>query len=379
MFGALGSNISFNWSDNVCAARITCIGRIQLRHAIKWFNDFGCIPLLAVTDGINFKIPNKTTIRIINDIVEYNQNEDIIENMWVFDDEKGIDALIKKYNKEEMKPPYMSVDNDMENISCLNLSRINYATLTKKKDKKTNEMKNVVKLTCNTIKSKTMPEYIEDFIDNGINLILNGKEKEFIEYYNQYVDDIFYMRIPLKKIASKSRIKLTIKEYNKRGKDKNGRDKGMQAHMELIIENREKLVNELFEIHKNKFNLENINKELTIKEKLKYVSNYMPPEPELDSMIYYVNRGYKKSHGDSRRIIDKKTGEERFCAVLINKEELVENPNMLGEYNVEKYLDAFNKRVESILVGFNPEIRQKILIKINSKGELIKNDIIPIK
>ncbi|HPC09452.1 MAG TPA: 3'-5' exonuclease [archaeon] len=379
LFGALGSNISFNWSDNVCAARITCIGRIQLRHAIKWFNDFGCIPLLAVTDGINFKIPNKTTIRIINDIVEYNQNEDIIENMWVFDDEKGIDALIKKYNKEEMKPPYMSVDNDMENISCLNLSRINYATLTKKKDKKTNEMKNVVKLTGNTIKSKTMPEYIEDFIDNGINLILNGKEKEFIEYYNQYVDDIFYMRIPLKKIASKSRIKLTIKEYNKRGKDKNGRDKGMQAHMELIIENREKLVNELFEIHKNKFNLENINKELTIKEKLKYVSNYMPPEPELDSMIYYVNRGYKKSHGDSRRIIDKKTGEERFCAVLINKEELVENPNMLGEYNVEKYLDAFNKRVESILVGFNPEIRQKILIKINSKGELIKNDINPIK
>ena len=59
-----------------------------------------------------------------------------------------------------MKPPYMSVDNDMENISCLNLSRINYATLTKKKDKKTNEMKNVVKLTGNTIKSKTMPEYI---------------------------------------------------------------------------------------------------------------------------------------------------------------------------------------------------------------------------
>ena len=173
LFGALGSNISFNWSDNVCAARITCIGRIQLRHAIKWFNDFGCIPLLAVTDGINFKIPNKTTIRIINDIVEYNQNEDIIENMWVFDDEKGIDALIKKYNKEEMKPPYMSVDNDMENISCLNLSRINYATLTKKKDKKTNEMKNTFQEFSYVYKHKgslpmTFPTTLSGFYFEGM-------------------------------------------------------------------------------------------------------------------------------------------------------------------------------------------------------------------
>jgi len=47
---------------------------------------------------------------------------------------------------------------------------------------------------------------------------------------------------------------------------------------------------------------------------------------------------------------------------------------MKGDYNVPKYLDAFNNRVESLIVGFNPEIRDKILVKINRKGELVKNE-----
>ena len=80
--------------------------------------------------------------------------------MWQYDGQKGIKALIAKYNKEEMKPPFMSVDDDGESISCLNLSRINYATLSLAKDKKTGEMKEKIKLTGNTIKSKIMPEYI---------------------------------------------------------------------------------------------------------------------------------------------------------------------------------------------------------------------------
>lgn len=378
LFGALGSNISFNWSDNVCAARITCIGRIQLRHAIKWFSNYNCVALLAVTDGINFQIPDKTTIRVTDSGVEYNQPEGLIEDMWQYGGEKGVAALIEKFNDEEMIPPYMSIDNDGESISCLNLSRINYATLTLSKDKKTGELKEKIKLTGNTINSKIMPEYIEEFIDKGLDLILHGKGKEFVEYYNSYAEDIYYMRIPLKKIASKSKIKVSINAYKKRGKDKNGRDKGMQAHMELLIEKREKIAEQLFEKHKDSLNLEKVKKNLTIDDKMKIIANYMPAEPELDSMVYYVNRGYKKSHGDSRKITDKNTGEERYCASLISNEDLLENPNMIGEYNFEKYLDAFNKRVETILVGFEPEIRMKILVKINKKGELVKNQFNPL-
>jgi len=378
LFGALGSNISFNWSDNVCAARITCTGRLHLRHAIDWFSKYGCVALLAVTDGINFQIPDTTTIRVTNEKVTEGVIEGVIEEMWQYNDKSGIAALIEKFNSEEMKLPYMSVDNDGESISCLNLSRINYGTLSLAKDKKTGGMKEKIKLTGNTIKSKVMPEYIEEFIDKGLDLILHDKGKEFIDYYKEYAQNIYYLKIPLKKIASKSKIKTTLSKYTKRGKDKNGREKGMQAHMELLIEKRQEIAEELFEKYQSELDLGNSKKELTIEDKMKLVINYMPQEPELDSVVYYVNSGYRKSHGDSRKIVDKITGKERFCATLINNKDLMDNPNMTGTYNVEKYLDAFNKRVKTILVGFDPEIRKKILVTINKKGDLVLNDFNPL-
>lgn len=376
LFGALGAAIAFNWSDNICAARITCTGRIHLRHGISYFNDFGLVPLLAVTDGINFQIPDTTTIKVVDDEILYDQPEDLIENMWKYGDLVGVDALIEKYNKEEMRTPYMSLDNDGEAISCLNLSRINYATLALEKDKKTGKQKEKLKLTGNTIKSKTMPEYIKDFIDVGLDLILHGKGKEFVEYYQSYAEDIFYKQIPLKKIASKSKVKQTIDAYLKRGKDKNGRDKSMQAHMELLLNERHRIAEELFNKHKDEFDLKKDVEKYSIKDKLKLVANYMPKEPELDSTVYYVNTGYVKSHGDSKTIKDKKTGEERFASTMISTDDLTDNPNMKGEYNVPKYLDAFNKRVESLLVGFDSEIRKNILVKIDKKGELIKNEFV---
>ena len=43
--------------------------------------------------------------------------------------------------------------------------------------------------------------------------------------------------------------------------------------------------------------------------------------------------------------------------------ELIENnPNATGEYNIERYLDAFNKRVKPLLVCFDPSLRDDILI-----------------
>ena len=376
LFGALGSDISFNWSDNVCAARITCSGRLHLRHGISWFSDFGLVPLLAVTDGINFQIPDTTTIRVTDEGIYHNQIEGLIEEMWIYKGEKGVDALVEMYNDTEMRSPFMSLDNDGESISCLNLSRINYATLSLEKDKKTGQMKEKMKLTGNTIKSKVMPEYIQEFIDNGLMLILRGKGKEFVDYYYNYAENIFYKQIPLKKIASKSKIKTTLDKYKKRGKDKNGRDKAMQAHMELLIQEREHIAEKLFDEHKDKFELKKDIEKYTINDKMKVIANYMPQEPELDSTVYYVNTGYVKSHGDSKMINDKETKKTRFAATLINKQNLQDNPNMRGEYNVAKYLDAFNSRVESILVGFDPEIRDKILAKINKSGDLVKGEFV---
>ncbi len=401
LFGALGSDVSFKWSDNRCAARITCIGRLELRHVIKWFSDFGCVPLLAVTDGVNFQIPHQTNIKIndggINVQNEYRRPID----MWEYNNKKGVYALIEKFNKEEMTPPYMSIDDDGSAYSVLNLYRINYAMLFKEKDEE-GKIIDRIKLTGNTIKSKTMPEYIEEFINKGLRLILNGKGKEFVDYYYDYIEDIFYKRIPLKKIASKSKMKTNINGYLKRGKDKNGRVKAMQAHMELIIEDRNRKANEIFRnkakeiigdtenYRFDKFDFNDVMKfasdneefveQLTepkrkklIKEIHKVVSDYMPPEPELDTTIYYVNTGYRKSHGEAKQIKDKKTGKKRLASKLINPKDLIENPNMLGNYNIDKYLTAFNKRIESFLVGFSEEVREKIPAKIKRKK--IKNKL----
>ena len=379
LFGALGSGISFNWSDNICAARITCSGRLELRHAIWWFKKFECVPLLAVTDGINFKVPIYTKIKVNGEGVTEGITEGVIEEMWQYNGKTGIHALVEKYNTEEMKGGYMAVDLDGEYLSCLNLSRINYATLALSKDKKSGQMKEKVKLTGNTIKSKVMPEYIEEFIDKGLDLILHNKGKEFVDYYNSYAEMIYQKRIPLKKIATKNKVKATLSQYKKRGKDKNGRDKGMQAHMELLIQERNRIAEKIFQEHKNELDLKKSEEKLSIEEKSKLIINYMPPEPPLDSVIYHVNTGYLKSHGSSSKIIDKVTNEERLASSLINAKDLIENPNMTGDYNVVKYLDAFNKRVSTILVGFEPEIAEKILCKISKKKEKVFDKMVVVE
>jgi DNA polymerase elongation subunit (family B) len=390
LYGALGSHISFNWSDNICAAWITSVARLELRHAIHWFSQFGCIALLAVTDGVNFKIPDFTHI-IVNEngVDDSSKDEAPIDEMWIYGGKTGINALIEYFNDTEMPKPYMSVDNDGESISCLNLARINYAMLSETKDKKTGEVKEKIKLTGNTLKSKVMPEYIQEFIDKGLDLILHGKGKEFVEYYYSYAEDIRYMQIPLKKIASKSKVKQTLKAYKNRGTDKNGKAKASQAHMELLIQEREKIALELFEKHKIELGFDSPEKEpKKIDDIMKVVINYMLPEPELDSTVYYVNTGERKSHGDVKK--DKDTGEIELRCKLISAKDLEENPDMTGEYNYERYLDAFNKRVcysdkkiGALLSAFEPEVAEKIPIELVKKGEnagdLIKGDFNPLK
>ena len=383
LFGALGSDRSFNWSDNVCASRITCIGRLRLRQAVKWFIPYGCIPLLAVTDGINFEIPEFTNIKLVKNGENIILDEEIlIEEAWQYNGKVGIGALIEKFNEEEMIAPFMTVDNDGEFVSCLNLSRINYATLQLVKDKESGEMKEKIKLTGNTIKSKVMPEYVQDFFDKGLELILHGKGKEFIDYYYEYVNDIFYMQIPYKKIATKSKIKTTIKAYQNRGKDKNGREKGKQAYMELLIEKRNNIAEELFQQHKSELEFTKEEEKLTIDDKLKLVADFMPAEQELDSIVYIVNIGTKQSEGDSKLIINKLTGEEHYASKIVTAQDLKDNPNMNGHYNVKKYLTGFNKRIKPILVGFDPEVVTGLMSKIKTpkKKDVIKTEtLIPDK
>ena len=81
--------------------------------------------------------------------------------------------------------------------------------------------------------------------------------------------------------------------------------------------------------------------------------------PGLGDTIFYVNNGEKKSHGD----VQKKKDELVLNCYMIDERDIELNPDLLGEYNVPRYLAAFNKRIEPLLVVYRPEIREDILIE----------------
>jgi len=231
---------------------------------------------------------------------------------------KGTEAHVAEYNDLFMKDE-MGLDTDGVWKSAINVARKNYALLTDSGS---------IKLTGNSIKSKRLQGYLEEFIDKGLSLLLEGKGQEFIEYYYEYLEKIYNKDIPLMKISNKARIKQTIAAYKKRCSQvtKAGYPMSRQAHMELIIR-------------------ENIS-------------------VDLGQTIYYVNNGTAMSHGDVQR---KKTkdGEVEILlrCYLLDRDELDRNPDMKGEYNIARYISIFNKRIEPLLVVFKPEVRESLLVK----------------
>jgi hypothetical protein len=194
------------------------------------------------------------------------------------------------------------------------VARKNYALLTDK---------GKVKLTGNSIKSKKLQTYVAEFLDKGLRMLLDGKGNEFLDFYYEYVDKLYNRQIPLAKIANKARVKQSIDDYKVHitKTTRAGNMMSRQAHMELLIKEGK--------------------------------------SPGLGDTIFYVNNGEKKSHGD----VQKKKDELVLNCYLIDERDIELNPDLLGEYNVPRYLAAFNKRIEPLLVVYKPEIREDILIE----------------
>tara|TARA_R110000796_G_scaffold164578_1_gene281433 strand:- start:5092 stop:8589 length:3498 start_codon:yes stop_codon:yes gene_type:complete len=332
-FGSLGAPNIFNWGDINCAEETTCRGRQYLRLMVKFFMDYDFRPLVGDTDGFNFAIPknidgNTYTPKGTHRFTENDKGVILI----------GLDAVVAEFNELYMIGR-MGLDIDDICSSTINFSRKNYANLISGK----------TKLVGNTIKSSKMPGYIEDFLGEGIKYLLDGDGESFINLYNKTVDDIYNFRIPLLKIASKSNVKDTISSYktDMKTKTKAGNSKAKKAHMELLIANGVKA--------------------------------------NLGDVVYYVNIGTTKSQGDAQKVTkltDEQRAELKGCGKvsghietsvklnckLIPTDQIESNPNLTtDEYNVPKYLAAFNNRIHALLVCFNPEIREKILM------DMVKN------
>ena len=305
MFGALSAPQVYHWGDMYMGEQITCTGRQYLRQMIKFFMKRGYSPLVMDTDGVNFSSPEDVhTHKYIGK--GFN---------WKVKDGKeyvGAEADVAEYNDIFMRGE-MALDTDGTWPSCINLARKNYALMTDK---------GKIKLVGNTIKSKKLPGYIEKFLDIGIKMILNGKGKEFVEYYYEYLQKIYDQQIPLLDIAQKAKVKQSLSDYKIRctQKTKAGSLMSRQAHMELAI----------------KHDL-NVN---------------------LGDVIYYVNNGQRQSHGD----VQKKGDEVIINCYLLNQEDLESNPEMTGEYNVPRAIATFNKRIMPLMVCFGDEVRENLIV-----------------
>ena len=332
-FGSLSAPHVFPWGDIDMGEQITCTGRQYLRQMLNFFSKRGYSPLVCDTDGMNFSLPPEG----VDDRVYIGKGLN-----WLVKEGKeyrGYDADVAEFNDIFMKGE-MGLDCDGTWDSCINLARKNYATM---------EHNGKIKLTGNSIKSKKMPKYIEKFLDKGIKQLLKGEGKEFIEWYYEYIQKIFDQRIPLAEIASKAKVKLSIEDYIKRSKQttKAGALMSRQAHMELIIRD--------------------------------------GIQSNLGDMILYVNNGTKASHGDVQKVNKPKkgwNGEQlgiyftntkgdpnttdsviQLNCYRIEPSDLENNPEMLGEYNIQRAIATFNKRVEPLLIVFDDEVRDTLLIK----------------
>ena len=305
-FGSLSAPQVFPWGDIDMGEQITCTGRQYLRQMIMFFMQRGYVPLVMDTDGVNFETPSdrdeyKYIGKGLNGLVK--ENKEYV----------GAEADVAEYNDLFLRGE-MGLDIDGVWPSTINVARKNYALLTDK---------GKVKLTGNTIKSKKLQTYVAEFLDKGLRMLLDGKGGEFLDFYYEYVDKLYNRQIPLAKIANKARVKQSIDDYKVHitKTTRAGNMMSRQAHMELLIKEGK--------------------------------------SPGLGDTIYYVNNGEKKSHGD----VQKKKDELVLNCYLINEQDIEKNPDLLGDYNVARYMAAFNKRIEPLLVVYKPEIREDILIE----------------
>ena len=333
-------------------------------------NALGC-NVLHNTDGFNFQMPKAFRYTEENPYIGKGLGRNSVKDKKYV----GVEADVAEFEDLYLNQPFngginkmgLGIDEFCE--STINFSRKNYADLLDNgKTKKVG----------NTIKSRRMSGYIENFLDEGIDLLLHGNGQKFLENYYAYIEKIYNYQIPLRDIASKGKIKKTIAQYKAdcNTVTKSGSKKSRQAWYELVIQDNIKV--------------------------------------DLNDTIYYVNTGSKKSETDVKRItheyvmyngeeveLNSKIKKELLLKTVGSAEELkmlttkqkkdiiktlivresdeiilnckivpqhiIDAPEAILcneeiEYNVVKYIEQFNQRIKPLLVCFSPEIRKNILI-----------------
>ena len=217
-----------------------------------------------------------------------------------------------------------------------------------------------------------MPEYISKFLEKGIRQLLRGHGQAFLESYYDYIDKIYNYRIPLQDIASKGKVKKSIKEYidDCNTITKAGRPKSRQAWMELAVKENLKvdLGDTLYYI-----NIGKTKSQADVKKVTRYKERGENGDVDITALIEKEWKTEKaKEWRDKSQMISQlhpnaRKEEEIVLNSLLVPREVIESDEEVfcddnTEYNVPKYIDQFNKRITPLLVCFSKEIRDKILV-----------------
>jgi DNA polymerase elongation subunit (family B) len=365
-FGSYGAPYIFNWGDTNSAEETTCRGRQSLRLMVRHFTKkHNFKPLLLDTDGCNFSFPdNVNDIKYLAKGTHWKTVNDCGKELI------GLDAVLAEFNEVYMEGR-MGLDIDDICNSTINFARKNYA----------NDIDGKVKLVGNSIKSKKMPIYIEEFINKGIRMLLDGNGYGFILYYQEYVDKIYNYQIPLVKIASKSKVKTTVPDYLKKAKMKNkaGNPMPKQAHMELVVNNglSVDLGDTIYYVNtgtkKNQGDLKTIRRDKMSKKAVKEYVELHGHEPNfvtkteincklIDSIRVETDLDIIKEIDALKIELNKHNVDSDEYSLITERINQLNDSLYIDEYNVLRYLEAFNKKVKPLLVCFHPDVRKEILI-----------------
>ena len=363
--------------------------------------------VISNTDGFNFQMPHDENFRYtdehpyISKGLGRNYPKDKAFTKVDGDVAEFEDLFMNESYAEGINKMGLGVDEYVP--KSINFSRKNYSDLL---DEETGE----IKLVGNTIKSKKMPIYIDKFLDKGIRLLLNDQGKDFLELYYDYIEKIYNMQIPLKDIASIGKIKTSIDTYkeNCNTLTKGGTKKARQAWYELAIKYNldVHMGDAIYYINtgekKNDSDVTRVTQYYYLnskKERIDYLTND-DGTPKTDkkgnklSLTKYIEKeyaktfkGWKKKNKDDSKPTKLEFGQSFYpnlqeedkiifnCVILPNKIIDDEDDHFCDddlEYNRDKYIDMFNKKVKPLLVCFDSSIRYRT----NEKGNTVNNILI---
>lgn len=389
-FGSVSSNV-FPWNSGKVGALITSTGRMMFRLLTNHFMKLGYTPIVGDTDGINFKIADK---------LRYTDEHPYFCNGLGRNGKPGKPYTGVAADVQEFEDLYLRGKNgiDIDEVvpSSINFKRKTYADLLE--DGK-------VKLVGNSIKSKKMPIYIEKFLDKAIPLLLYDKGKEFINYYYDYINQIYNYKIPLKDIASVGKIKISLNEYKEKCKEVTsaGTKKSRQAWYELAIRDglHVDMGDTIYYINtgdkKTSSDVQRVTKYYVKERTLLGDEETVDKTKEFEKEYNKLKKQFKDNPNDetfSKYVKDKGKfiNLSEYVAMehkeAVEKDELIFNCILLPkniieddedhfcdedtEYNVTKYIEMLNKRITTLLVCFKKSMRETI----NEKGKIVSNILI---